>query len=85
MTNLFLHTVKKWEKNVVVNLYFLVAEFGTLHMEFAYLSDVTGDPKYKEAVEKVRAVIKDAERPKVTEHQSGFQGGSHTFATCIAF
>ena len=40
-------------------------EFGTLHMEFAYLSDVTGDPKYKEAVEKVRAVIKDAERPKV--------------------
>ena len=42
----------------------ILSEFGTLHMEFAYLSDVTGDPKYKNAVEKIRQVIKNTERPK---------------------
>jgi mannosyl-oligosaccharide alpha-1,2-mannosidase len=32
----------------------ILAEFGSLHMEFSYLSDVTGDPKYAQKVEKVR-------------------------------
>ena len=42
----------------------ILSEFGTLHMEFAYLSDITGDPKYLKAVEKVRQVVVNAERPK---------------------
>ena len=41
-----------------------MSEFGTLHMEFAYLSDVTGDPSYKKAVEKVRDAIQSAARPR---------------------
>jgi mannosyl-oligosaccharide alpha-1,2-mannosidase len=42
----------------------ILSEFGTLHMEFAYLSDVTGDPSYKKAVEKVREAIQSAARPR---------------------
>ena len=42
----------------------ILSEFGTLHMEFAYLSDVTGDPSYKKAVEKVRDAIQSAARPR---------------------
>merc|ERR1711981_159194 len=42
----------------------ILSEFGTLHMEFAYLSDVTGDPRYLKAVERIREVIISAERPK---------------------
>ena len=33
-------------------------------MEFAYLSDITGNPKYLEAVNRIRDVITSAERPK---------------------
>ena len=33
-------------------------------MEFAYLSDCTGDPIYKKAVEKVRTAIQSAARPR---------------------
>ena len=42
----------------------ILSEFGTLHMEFSYLSDITGNPVYKNRVEKIRKVIKDVERPK---------------------
>lgn len=61
----------------------ILSEFGTLHMEFAYLSDATGDPKYKEAVEKVRTVIKGAERPKALypnyfNPRTGKWGQQHT-------
>merc|ERR1719153_1473188 len=42
----------------------ILSEFGTLHMEFAYLSDITGDPRYVKAVEKVRETISQVERPK---------------------
>ena len=41
-----------------------MSEFGTLHMEFAYLSDITGDPTYTNLVERIRNVIHDAPRPK---------------------
>ena len=34
----------------------ILAEFGSLHMEFSYLSDVTGDPVYAQKVERVREV-----------------------------
>ena len=42
----------------------ILSEFGTLHMEFAYLSDVTGNPAYKNAVERVRTAVQNAARPR---------------------
>ena len=33
-------------------------------MEFAYLSDITGNPVYKQKVEKIRDVVASVERPK---------------------
>ena len=41
-----------------------MSEFGTLHMEFAYLSDITGDPTFTQLVERVRTVIQERPRPK---------------------
>jgi len=42
----------------------ILSEFGTLHMEFSYLSDITGNPVYKKKVEKIRRAVKEVERPK---------------------
>lgn len=42
----------------------ILSEFGTLHMEFAYLSDITGNPVYRKKVEKIRETISQVERPK---------------------
>uniref|UniRef100_U5EW55 alpha-1,2-Mannosidase n=1 Tax=Corethrella appendiculata TaxID=1370023 RepID=U5EW55_9DIPT len=42
----------------------ILSEFGTLHLEFSYLSDITGDPIYKEKVQAIRSVLKDIEKPK---------------------
>merc|ERR1711874_457694 len=42
----------------------ILSEFGTLHMEFAYLSDITGNPVYRKKVEKIRRTVKDVEKPK---------------------
>merc|ERR1719211_771115 len=42
----------------------ILSEFGTLHMEFAYLSDITGSPVYRKKVEKIRRTVKEVERPK---------------------
>jgi len=42
----------------------ILSEFGTLHMEFAYLSDITGNPIYRKKVEKIRETIRQVERPK---------------------
>ena len=33
-------------------------------MEFAYLSDITGDPTFTQLVEKIRTVIQERPRPK---------------------
>lgn len=41
----------------------ILSEFGTLHMEFSYLSDITGNPVYKEKVDKIRQFISKQERP----------------------
>ena len=41
----------------------ILAEFGTLHMEFSYLSDITGNPVFREKVEKIREVLNGLERP----------------------
>uniref|UniRef100_A0A336LLS7 alpha-1,2-Mannosidase n=1 Tax=Culicoides sonorensis TaxID=179676 RepID=A0A336LLS7_CULSO len=42
----------------------ILSEFGTLHLEFAYLSDITGNPIYKERVNNIRLVLKELEKPK---------------------
>ncbi|XP_065221293.1 mannosyl-oligosaccharide 1,2-alpha-mannosidase IA [Planococcus citri] len=42
----------------------ILSEFGTLHLEFSYLSDVTGNNIFKEKVERIRKVLKDTEKVK---------------------
>lgn len=42
----------------------ILSEFGTLHLEFMYLSDITGNPIYRERVQNVRQVLKELEKPK---------------------
>jgi len=42
----------------------ILSEFGTLHLEFAYLSDVTGNSGYRERVQNIRSVLKELEKPK---------------------
>ncbi|XP_043243879.1 mannosyl-oligosaccharide 1,2-alpha-mannosidase IA-like [Amphibalanus amphitrite] len=41
----------------------ILSEFGTLHMEFSYLSDVTGEPEYRKKVERIRQVLNGLEKP----------------------
>lgn len=38
----------------------ILSEFGSIHLEFIYLSHVTGDPKYREKAFKIREAIKKA-------------------------
>lgn len=42
----------------------VLAEFGTLHLEFMYLSEISGDNRFKEKALKVRQLLKDIEKPK---------------------
>ncbi|ODM92560.1 Mannosyl-oligosaccharide alpha-1,2-mannosidase isoform A [Orchesella cincta] len=42
----------------------VLAEFGTLHLEFMYLSDVSGDVRFREKALKIREVMKNIEKPK---------------------
>jgi mannosyl-oligosaccharide alpha-1,2-mannosidase len=42
----------------------ILSEFGTLHLEFAYLSDITGNPVYRERVMNIRSILKDLEKPR---------------------
>uniref|UniRef100_A0AAG5DVK7 alpha-1,2-Mannosidase n=1 Tax=Anopheles atroparvus TaxID=41427 RepID=A0AAG5DVK7_ANOAO len=42
----------------------ILSEFGTLHLEFSYLSDITGDAVYRDRVQTIRAVLKDIDKPK---------------------
>lgn len=42
----------------------ILSEFGSMHLEFIYLSHVTGDPKYREKAFKVReTIVKAVPRP----------------------
>ncbi|XP_037081844.1 mannosyl-oligosaccharide 1,2-alpha-mannosidase IA-like [Pollicipes pollicipes] len=41
----------------------ILSEFGTLHMEFSYLSDVTGDPEFRKKVERIRQVVRKLDKP----------------------
>jgi len=42
----------------------VLAEFGTLHLEFMYLSEVSGDVRFREKALKVRQIMKDIVKPK---------------------
>ncbi|XP_049836447.1 mannosyl-oligosaccharide alpha-1,2-mannosidase IA isoform X2 [Schistocerca gregaria] len=42
----------------------ILSEFGTLHLEFSYLSDVTGNPVFRMKVDHIRRVIQAMEKPK---------------------
>lgn len=42
----------------------ILSEFGTLHLEFAYLSDVTGKPIYRQKVDHIRQFLQNLEKPK---------------------
>jgi mannosyl-oligosaccharide alpha-1,2-mannosidase len=41
-----------------------LTEFGTLHLEFIYLSEITNDPIYKSLVMNIRKLMKDLQKPK---------------------
>ncbi|BFZ09518.1 hypothetical protein BsWGS_12557 [Bradybaena similaris] len=41
----------------------ILSEVGSLHLEFDYLSTITGDSVYKDKVMKVRTFLKDLEKP----------------------
>ena len=64
----------------------ILSEFGTLSMEFTYLSDITGDKKYVNTIEKMQDVIekynhdgkKDCSFPLFWNTESGIPTNSHT-------
>ncbi|CAG9136868.1 unnamed protein product [Plutella xylostella] len=41
----------------------ILSEIGTLHMEFTYLSAVTGNEEYKNKVDRIREVLNNIEKP----------------------
>lgn len=41
----------------------ILSEFGSLELEFRYLSRVTGDDVYKRKVDKIREVLNSIEKP----------------------
>ncbi|CAC5376255.1 MAN1A_C [Mytilus coruscus] len=41
----------------------ILAEFGSFHLEFVYLSEITGNPVYREKVNKIREVLNQLEKP----------------------
>eukprot|EP00112_Aurelia_sp_Birch-Aquarium-sp1_P019897 Seg5010.1 transcript_id=Seg5010.1/GoldUCD/mRNA.D3Y31 product="Mannosyl-oligosaccharide 1 2-alpha-mannosidase IA" protein_id=Seg5010.1/GoldUCD/D3Y31 len=60
----------------------ILAEFGTLHLEFTYLSHITGDPIYASKVNKVREVLRAIEKPNglypnYMDPRSGTWGQQH--------
>jgi mannosyl-oligosaccharide alpha-1,2-mannosidase len=42
----------------------ILAEFGSLHLEFEYLSHITGNSTYREKVQKIRDVLDKVEKPQ---------------------
>ena len=60
----------------------ILAEFGSLHLEFEYLSHITGNPIYREKVKKIRDVLDRADKPEglypnYMNPNSGQFSGSH--------
>lgn len=61
----------------------ILAEFRSLHLEFTYLSDVTGDGKYKAKVDQIRKFVNHLEKPQglysnFLDPRSGQWGQSRT-------
>ncbi|XP_052131804.1 mannosyl-oligosaccharide 1,2-alpha-mannosidase IA [Frankliniella occidentalis] len=42
----------------------ILSEFGTLHLEFSYLSDVTGNHIYREKIDEIRRVLRSTAKPR---------------------
>ncbi|XP_017026834.1 mannosyl-oligosaccharide alpha-1,2-mannosidase IA [Drosophila kikkawai] len=40
-----------------------ISEFGALHLEFFYLSEITGNPVYKDSVDGIRRLLADMNKP----------------------
>ncbi|XP_015777642.1 PREDICTED: mannosyl-oligosaccharide 1,2-alpha-mannosidase IA-like [Acropora digitifera] len=60
----------------------ILAELGTLHLEFVYLSKITGQPIYAQKVNKVREVLNQIEKPNglypnFLNPRSGVWGSHH--------
>ncbi|PIK39368.1 putative mannosyl-oligosaccharide 1,2-alpha-mannosidase IB-like [Apostichopus japonicus] len=60
----------------------ILSEFGSLHLEFSYLSDITGDSKYLDKVQKVRSILKSTEKidglyPNYLHPKTGKWGQKH--------
>ncbi|KAJ7394206.1 Mannosyl-oligosaccharide 1,2-alpha-mannosidase IB [Desmophyllum pertusum] len=60
----------------------ILAEFGTLHLEFVYLSKITGDPIYAKKVYRVREVLDQIDKPNglypnYLNPRSGVWGSQH--------
>eukprot|EP00795_Rhopilema_esculentum_P017835 gene17835-9540_t len=60
----------------------ILAEFGTLHLEFTYLSRITGDPIYATKVNKIREVMRSSDKPNglypnYMDPRSGTWGQQH--------
>ncbi|KAI6186259.1 Alpha-1,2-Mannosidase [Aphelenchoides besseyi] len=60
----------------------ILSEFGSLHLEFVYLSELTNNAMYRHKVEKIRDVLEKAEKkdglyPNYLDPQTGEFVGSH--------
>eukprot|EP00794_Sanderia_malayensis_P000195 gene195-809_t len=60
----------------------ILAEFGTLHLEFTYLSHITGDPIYAQKVNRIREVMRSSNKPNglypnYMDPRSGTWGQEH--------
>lgn len=60
----------------------ILAEFGTMHLEFVYLSKITGDPIYAKKVNRVREVLDQIDKPNglypnYLNPRSGVWGSQH--------
>ncbi|XP_052740678.1 mannosyl-oligosaccharide alpha-1,2-mannosidase IA [Bicyclus anynana] len=61
----------------------ILSEVGTLHMEFTYLSEVTGNEIYKEKVDRIRDVLHNIQKPdglypNYINPRTGMWGQRHT-------
>ena len=64
----------------------ILSEFGTLSMEFTYLSDITGDKKYENKIAKIQRLLerynvdanKDCSFPLFWSTESGTSSSTHT-------
>lgn len=61
----------------------ILSEFGTMSLEFNYLSDITGNPIFRQKIEQINSVIRKPERsdglyPNYLNPKTGRWGQQHT-------